>query len=140
MNLRRHLVPHLFILFFICTLSAQETAPPFKVDSLYDFNKPQSLGLEFAAEVETFAIFSPEADENKYNHGVVLFPFKGMLYAQWQSSKVTKRKLVVVPMLYPTYNKKAFQFPERLSIIIVVPLGHIYFLLNFTLSYQFTRL
>lgn len=39
------------------------------------------------AEVETFTVFAPnEKGIYNYNHGVVLFPFKGMLYAQWQSS------------------------------------------------------
>jgi hypothetical protein len=40
--------------------------------------------------VETIIIFSPKNSDNKYNHGVVLLPFKGMLYAQWQNSAVNE--------------------------------------------------
>ncbi len=61
---------------------------PFRVDSLFDFTQPNTLGLSFAEGVETSTIFSPGEHDNKYNHGAVLFPFKGMLYAQWQSSAV----------------------------------------------------
>tara|TARA_R110002049_G_scaffold308819_1_gene514216 strand:+ start:18579 stop:19757 length:1179 start_codon:yes stop_codon:yes gene_type:complete len=77
------------LLFFITILSyAQKPIMPFKVDSLFDFNKPKTLGLLPAKNKETITIFSPYGDDNKYNHGVVLFPFKGMLYAQWQSSSL----------------------------------------------------
>ncbi|KQC33492.1 hypothetical protein AAU57_09325 [Nonlabens sp. YIK11] len=69
-------------------LQAQESVVPFTVDSIYDFNKPKTLGLPFAKGLETATIFSPTEHQNKYNHGVVLFPFKGSLYAQWQSSAV----------------------------------------------------
>lgn len=75
-------------LFFATVLVAQVPEIPFKVDSLFDLNQPETLGLSFAKGVETFTIFSPKEQENKYNHGVVLFAFKGMLYAQWQSSAV----------------------------------------------------
>lgn len=73
-------------LFFTFALKAQKDSLPFEVDSLYNFSDPETLGLQFANDIETFSIFSPNANDNKYNHGVVLFPFKGMLYAQWQSS------------------------------------------------------
>lgn len=77
----------LYLLFFFNTsISAQET--PFQVDSLFDMSQAESLGLDFAPSAETFTIFSPDSTQNRYNHGVVLYPFKGMLYAQWQSSAV----------------------------------------------------
>lgn len=66
----------------------QNNIIPFKVDSLFDFNKPKTLGLPVAKFKETITIFSPHKNSNKYNHGVVLFPFKEMLYAQWQSSSL----------------------------------------------------
>jgi len=59
---------------------------PFRVLQLFDHGQPETLGLPWAAGAETFTIFSPGKNDNRYNHGVVLFPFKGMLYAQWQSS------------------------------------------------------
>ena len=56
-------------------------------DGVFDPTTPDTLGLSSAAGTETFTVFRPEDDENTYNHGVVLFPFKGRLYAQWQSSE-----------------------------------------------------
>jgi hypothetical protein len=67
---------------------AQETTIPFKVEALFNFNKPETLGLFEVKDKETITIFSPKDNDNKYNHGVVLFPFKNRLYAQWQSSSV----------------------------------------------------
>ncbi len=74
------------LLIFNFSISAQEI--PFQVDSLFDMSQPETLGLDFAPNAETFTIFSPDSTQNRYNHGVVLYPFKGMLYAQWQSSAV----------------------------------------------------
>jgi hypothetical protein len=76
------------LLFLTLALHGQESDLPFKVNALYDFDQPETLGLPFAGGLETIPIFSPQNSDNKYNHGVVLFPFKGMLYAQWQSSSV----------------------------------------------------
>lgn len=64
----------------------QQVDVPFKVDSLFNLENSKTLGLSFADGLSTVTIFSPGEHDNKYNHGVVLFPFKGMLYAQWQSS------------------------------------------------------
>lgn len=61
---------------------------PFKVKSgLFKHSDGQALGLTKNNEVETVTIFAPEIGDNAYNHGVVLIPFKGWLYAQWQTSK-----------------------------------------------------
>ncbi|MBD0831531.1 exo-alpha-sialidase [Aestuariibaculum sediminum] len=79
----------LCISFLLCStipIFGQTKEIPFKVDSLYNFKQPSTLGLNYPDKVETFTIFSPKETDNKYNHGVVLYPFKGMLYAQWQSS------------------------------------------------------
>ncbi len=65
---------------------AQNKQVPFSVLDLFDLNQPKTLGLSFAPQVETFTVFKPGENDNKYNHGVVLYPFKGVLYAQWQSS------------------------------------------------------
>ncbi len=81
-------LPLLLLSFFSLCLNGQDTIVPFRVDPLYDFDQPETLGLPWAPGAETFTIFSPEAEEGKYNHGVVLMPFQGMLYAQWQSSSV----------------------------------------------------
>lgn len=75
-------------LFHFVVLFAQQNPIPFKVDSLFDMSQPETLGLSFAQGAETFTVFSPTENENKYNHGAVLFPFKDYLYAQWQSSSI----------------------------------------------------
>ena len=82
-----------FILTVLALLSFQkpgltQTGPvPFQVkQGLFDHSKPETLGLFPAPGAETFTIFRPQEKDNKYNHGAVLMPFKGRLYAQWQSS------------------------------------------------------
>lgn len=52
---------------------------------LLDQGQPD-LGLRAAANTQTVSIFTPGADTNHFSNGVVLLPFKGRLYAQWQSS------------------------------------------------------
>lgn len=76
------------LLFSVASLYCQERNVPFKVNSLFNFDQPETSGLPFAKGLVTITIFSPQESDNKYNHGVVLFPFKGMIYAQWQSSAV----------------------------------------------------
>ena len=78
----------LLLLFYFALAFAQENEVPFKVNALFDFEQPKTLGLSWAKEIETIPIFSPQKNDNKYNHGAVLFPFKGMLYVQWQSSSM----------------------------------------------------
>jgi len=75
------------ILFSTIVLYSQDETP-FKANSLFNLEQPETLGLSYPNGIETFTIFSPQENDNKYNHGVVLFPFKGMIYAQWQSSSV----------------------------------------------------
>lgn len=75
-------------LFSVLAISGQEGDIPFKCNPLFNLNQTETLGLSFVKGAETFSIFSPQGKENKYNHGVVLFPFKGMIYAQWQSSSI----------------------------------------------------
>lgn len=68
-------------------LYAQSLDPPFKIsDRLFDTTLVNTLGLSFAKGIATSTVFKPSATDYKYNHGVVLFPFKNELYAQWQSS------------------------------------------------------
>jgi len=75
-------------LFSYMVLYSQDDNIPFKVNNLFNLQQPETLGLSVAKGSETFTIFSPHKEDNKYNHGVVLFPFKGMIYAQWRSSSV----------------------------------------------------
>jgi len=85
-NILKSLFSVVIILNSSVNLFAQDSPFPFKVDSIYNFKEPKTLGLSYANGLETFIIFSPQNNDNRYNHGVVLFPFKDMLYAQWQSS------------------------------------------------------
>ncbi|WP_165185696.1 sialidase family protein [Caulobacter soli] len=52
---------------------------------LFQQDQPD-LGLKRAPGTETFTIFAPTAKTDRFSNGVVLIPFKGRLYAQWQSS------------------------------------------------------
>jgi hypothetical protein len=75
----------------LCTglvMHGQQDEILFRVNVLFDFDQQETLGLRFARGLTTVTIFSPGEGDNKYNNGVVLFPFKDRLYAQWQSSAV----------------------------------------------------
>ena len=70
------------------TAVCDNDSPPFTVKAdLFDQDRPHDLGLESAAGSETIMVFRPAEDGNTYNHGAVLMPFKGRLYAQWQTSR-----------------------------------------------------
>lgn len=60
-------------------------APYSIAPGLFDESKPD-LGLIRVAGAETARIFSPTDASDRFSNGVVLMPFKGKLYAQWQSS------------------------------------------------------
>lgn len=67
--------------------AAAAPEPPFRVaDGLLDQSHPETLGLSFAPRAESFTIFRPGDADDHFAHGVVLMPFGGKLYAQWQSS------------------------------------------------------
>ena len=69
---------------------AAEPAPFTVAPGLFDPTAPDTLGLEPAPGIETATIFRGTIERagpgGAYNHGVVLLPFRGRLYAQWQSS------------------------------------------------------
>lgn len=60
-------------------------APYTVVPDLFRTGEPD-LGLKSAPGAETFTVFAPTQGSDKFSNGVVLMPFKGRLYAQWQSS------------------------------------------------------
>lgn len=108
----------IFCLLTLVTVSnAQKTESPFMVDSLFDFSKPKTLGLQFAKNSETYSIFKPNINENKYNHGVVLFPHKGMLYAQWQSSSRDEDGEDTQVFYSRSSNGKEWDKPKPLSFV-----------------------
>jgi len=68
--------------------SPDQRQGPFQVvDGLIDTSDENALGLPQATRAETVTIFAPGDEDWKFNHGVVLLPFQGRLYAQWQTSK-----------------------------------------------------
>lgn len=78
-----------YILLFLSCASGwcQHATKPFSVDTLFDLSKPETLGLSYVKNSKSFVIFSPDSGHHAYNHGVVLFPFNGVMYAQWQSAQ-----------------------------------------------------
>jgi len=67
--------------------AADDAAPISVEDGLIDTTDLNALGLPQAENSETVTIFSPGDDDPNFNHGTTLIPFKGRLYAQWQSSE-----------------------------------------------------
>ena len=53
---------------------------------LFDQSQPDTLGLEKAAGTETYTVFAPTDDTDKFSLGVQLIPFKGHLYVSWYSA------------------------------------------------------
>lgn len=64
---------------------AADPAPYAVAPDLFRTDRPD-LGLTRAAGTQTFTVFAPTEKTDRFSNGVVLIPFKGKLYAQWQSS------------------------------------------------------
>lgn len=62
------------------------TAPLRIAESLFDHTQTNTLGLKKPASLNHHLVFKAQAGNAQYNHGAVLFPFKGKLFIQWQSS------------------------------------------------------
>ncbi len=75
-----------FCLTWLISVSTFSAAPFSAKPELFDYNKPDTLGIKYADKRETFTVYKAQKDGDKYAHGVVLIGFKGKLYAQWQSS------------------------------------------------------
>lgn len=82
----------IWMLAFLCNLSAQQ---PFQVDSLFDKRQPETLGLAFVNSLETITIFAPDSVENRYNHGVVLFPLKASCMPNGKVLKKMRMRLIL---------------------------------------------
>lgn len=81
-------VPHLALaVTAVCLMGgAQAERPPYEVaPGLFRAGLPD-LGLTPAPGTETFTVFRPTETTDRFSNGVVLIPFRGRLYAQWQSS------------------------------------------------------
>ena len=67
-------------------MAAAPADPPYRVaPGLFQAEAPD-LGLTPAQGTQTFTVFAPSEATDRFSNGVVLTPFKGRLYAQWQSS------------------------------------------------------
>lgn len=62
-----------------------EAAPYAIAPGLLDPQAPD-LGLQRAPGTQDITVFAPTDGQGLFNNGAVLTPFKGRLYAQWQSS------------------------------------------------------
>lgn len=71
----------------LLALTAGAQTPPYRVKPGLWEPSEANLGLKQAAGTQTVTVFRPQAaSDGAFNNGVVLMPFKGRLYAQWQSS------------------------------------------------------
>ncbi|MGL1958467.1 MAG: exo-alpha-sialidase [Colwellia sp.] len=77
-----------FIIVQLIIVNAQAASDaPFKISkNLYQTDVFDTLGLDYPDKLEHLSVFTAEKNVAQYNHGAVLFAFKGRLYAQWQSS------------------------------------------------------
>lgn len=67
-------------------MAAAPADPPYSAaPGLFRAGQPD-LGLSPAPGTQTFTVFGPNEATDRFSNGVVLMPFKGRLYAQWQSS------------------------------------------------------
>lgn len=67
-------------------IAAAPADPPYRVaPGLFQAGEAD-LGLKPAPDTQTFTVFAPGEATDRFSNGVVLTPFKGRLYAQWQSS------------------------------------------------------
>lgn len=73
----------------VCLTGFAQAEPdnaPYRISpGLFDAAAPD-LGLKPASGTQTFTVFRPDETTGRFSNGVVLIPFKGRLYAQWQSS------------------------------------------------------
>jgi len=99
----------------LAVLLGQQREVPFEVDSLFDFRQPLTLGLHPVEGAGTITIFSPGKNDSKYNHGVVVFPFKGMLYAQWQTSAVDEDACDTHVMYSRSTDGKRWSTPKAMT-------------------------
>lgn len=73
-------------MFLLASPAIAQEAPYTIAPKLFDASRPDDLGLKLAPGTETITIYRPAEQGDSYANGVVLFGFKGRLYAQWQSS------------------------------------------------------
>ncbi|WP_210259926.1 sialidase family protein [Martelella sp. HB161492] len=89
---------------------------PFTVkDGLFDLANQDTLGLSKPEGVETVTVFAPGDDDWQFVNGIVLIPFKGKLYAQWQSSKKDEDATETVVVYAVSDDGKTWSKPVALT-------------------------
>ncbi len=67
-------------------MAAAPADPPYRAAAGLFQAGARDLGLKPAPGTQTFTVFAPGEATDRFSNGVVLMPFKGRLFAQWQSS------------------------------------------------------
>lgn len=75
----------LVVALYCLTVNAVDK-PFYITDGLFDQSKTDDLGLSVAEGTQTYTIFSPTTETDKFSNGVVLIGFKSKLYCMWQSA------------------------------------------------------
>ncbi|MEF2072656.1 exo-alpha-sialidase [Consotaella aegiceratis] len=104
--------------------AAAQDAPLQVADGLFDLDDAQTLGLERLVGVETFTIFHPEANTHQFSNGVVVFPFKHRLYAQWQSSRTDEDAPETV-VVYATSDDRGATWSEPAQLTVAWSGGYV---------------
>ncbi|OFI32384.1 hypothetical protein BFC17_07190 [Alteromonas lipolytica] len=97
-------------------LAAEEST--FKVTmpaTLIDMTMPATLGLPAAERARHFTVFSASKGLAQYNHGAVLFAFKGKLYCQWQTSRQDEDSSDTHVIYSSSVNGLTWQTPATLA-------------------------
>lgn len=77
----------IYITIFITNICAASVTTFHVHENLYQQEVSDTLGLDYPKNLSHFNVFNAQANLAQYNHGAVLFAFKGRFYAQWQSAK-----------------------------------------------------
>lgn len=89
-------------------------AAPFDVAPLFDTAKPD-LGLVAAPGTQNITVYHPDGRGDAFSNGVVLMPFKGRLYAQWQSSARNEDSADTRVVFSSSADGKVWRAPQPLT-------------------------
>lgn len=88
----------------------------FEVDNtIFDFTKRETLGLERFPEMKTYTVFSPIEGENHYNHAASVIVFKDNIYVQWQTSKSDEDAPDTHVVYARSFNGNLWSKPQKLT-------------------------
>jgi hypothetical protein len=77
---------YLLPLALACSVAGAADPAPYEAAPGLFAQQDADLGLSPVPDAQTVTIFRPGDHDDHFSNGVVLVPFKGRLYAQWQSS------------------------------------------------------